>query len=43
MTYEEALTYLTNLTKFGINLGLARIEKLLELMDHPEKNLKPFI
>jgi len=40
MTYEESLTYLTNLCKFGINLGLARIEKLLELMDHPERQFK---
>ena len=40
MTYEESLAYLANLTKFGINLGLARIEKLLELMDHPERKFK---
>ena len=40
MTYEESLIYLANLCKFGINLGLARIEKLLELMDHPERQFK---
>lgn len=40
MTYEESLSYLANLGKFGINLGLARIQKLLELMDHPEKRFK---
>lgn len=40
MTYEESLSYVANLGKFGINLGLARIEKLLELMDHPEKRFK---
>ena len=40
MTYEESLMYLDNLCKFGINLGLARIEKLLELMDHPERRFK---
>lgn len=40
MTYEESLSYLANLSKFGINLGLGRIEKLLELMDHPEKRFK---
>lgn len=40
MTYEESLDYLSNLCKFGINLGLARIEKLLELMDHPERRFK---
>ena len=40
MTYEESLIYLENLCKFGINLGLGRIEKLLELMDHPERKFK---
>ncbi|MBC8016219.1 MAG: bifunctional folylpolyglutamate synthase/dihydrofolate synthase [Sporomusaceae bacterium] len=40
MTYEQSLDYLDNLCKFGINLGLARIEKLLELMGHPEKQFK---
>ncbi len=40
MTYEESLLYLEQLCKFGINLGLTRIEKLLELMDHPEKKFK---
>jgi dihydrofolate synthase/folylpolyglutamate synthase len=40
MTYEEALEYLATLGKFGINLGLARIEKLLALMGHPERQYK---
>lgn len=40
MIYEEALDYLANLCKFGINLGLARIEKLLEMLDHPERRFK---
>ncbi len=40
MTYEQALQYLATLGKFGINLGLARIEKLLDLMDHPERRYK---
>jgi len=40
MTYDESLIYLENLCKFGINLGLTRIEKLLELMDHPERRFK---
>jgi dihydrofolate synthase/folylpolyglutamate synthase len=40
VNYEESLAYLANLNKFGINLGLARIEKLLELMDHPERKFK---
>lgn len=40
MTYEQSLIYLINLNKFGINLGLTRIEKLLELMDHPQRKFK---
>lgn len=40
MIYEQSLIYLANLNTFGINLGLARIEKLLELMDHPERKFK---
>ena len=40
MTYEESLDYLAKLCKFGINLGLVRIEKLLEMMDHPERKFK---
>lgn len=40
MTYEQSLEYLASLNRFGINLGLARIEKLLELMQHPELRYK---
>lgn len=40
MTYEEALAYLASLGKFGINLGLGRIEKLLELMRRPERRFR---
>lgn len=40
MTYEQALEYLASLNKFGINFGLARIEKLLSLMGHPERRFK---
>ncbi|WP_371371571.1 folylpolyglutamate synthase/dihydrofolate synthase family protein [Sporomusa aerivorans] len=40
MTYEQTLAYLENLSKFGINLGMARIERLLELMQHPERRFK---
>lgn len=35
--YAAALRFLEEQTKFGINLGLARIERLLELMGNPEK------
>ncbi|WP_312198458.1 bifunctional folylpolyglutamate synthase/dihydrofolate synthase [Anaerospora hongkongensis] len=40
MSYEEALQYLHSTGKFGINLGLKRIEKLLELMGNPERRYK---
>lgn len=35
--YAAALRFLEEQTKFGINLGLARIERLLELMGSPER------
>lgn len=40
MDYKEALQYIENTGKFGINLGLQRIERLCELLGNPEKNLK---
>jgi len=40
MNYHEALDFLTNLTKFGINLGLGRIEYLLSLLGNPERSLR---
>lgn len=38
--YSAALAYLQNLTKFGINLGLGRIEALLRRLNNPEKSLQ---
>jgi dihydrofolate synthase/folylpolyglutamate synthase len=40
MTYEDSLAYLASLQRFGINLGLARITRLLELLDHPERRFR---
>jgi dihydrofolate synthase/folylpolyglutamate synthase len=40
MTYEQALEYLASLNKFGMNFGLVRIEKLLALMNNPERQFK---
>ncbi|MDU4962040.1 MAG: folylpolyglutamate synthase/dihydrofolate synthase family protein [Sporomusaceae bacterium] len=40
MTYEQALAYLASLQRFGINLGLARIERLLQLLGHPERRFR---
>ncbi|MDA8234567.1 MAG: bifunctional folylpolyglutamate synthase/dihydrofolate synthase [Clostridia bacterium] len=40
MNFNEAINYLQNLTKFGINLGLGRIEELLRRLDNPHQKLK---
>ncbi|KUK31365.1 MAG: Folylpolyglutamate synthase FolC [Thermoanaerobacterales bacterium 50_218] len=40
VNYQEALTFLANLTKFGINLGLGRMEYLLDLLGNPHKHLR---
>jgi dihydrofolate synthase/folylpolyglutamate synthase len=40
MTYEAALAYLESLATFGSQLGLARIEKLLDLMGNPQNCYK---
>ncbi|UWG99317.1 bifunctional folylpolyglutamate synthase/dihydrofolate synthase [Dehalobacter sp. DCM] len=37
--YEQTLEYIKKLTKFGINLGLERIQALLKRLDHPEKKI----
>lgn len=37
MDYNKSLQFLRELTKFGFNFGLARIQKLLELLGNPEK------
>lgn len=38
--YQESLKYLVNLTTFGINLGLGRIQELLKRLGNPEKDLR---
>ena len=40
MDYNEAIDFLQDLCKFGINLGLGRIEKLLALLDNPQQKIK---
>lgn len=40
MNFEEALEFLRNLTKFGFNFGLGRIEELLRRLGDPHKALK---
>lgn len=36
MNYPEAINYLQNLTKFGFNFGLERINELLSRVDNPQ-------
>ncbi|NLT93964.1 MAG: bifunctional folylpolyglutamate synthase/dihydrofolate synthase [Clostridia bacterium] len=40
MNYQEALEYLHKLCKFGINLGLERIENLLDHLGNPQLKIK---
>jgi dihydrofolate synthase / folylpolyglutamate synthase len=40
MNYTEALTRLESLGKFGIHLGLTRIEALLDRLEHPERKFR---
>jgi dihydrofolate synthase/folylpolyglutamate synthase len=37
--YDQALSYLYNLQKFGIKFGLSKTENLLEIFENPEKDL----
>ncbi|MDQ7093852.1 folylpolyglutamate synthase/dihydrofolate synthase family protein [Desulfosporosinus sp. PR] len=38
--YQASLDYLVNLTTFGMNFGLGRIQELLKRLGNPEKNLR---
>lgn len=40
MNYKETRAYIENTAKFGMNFGLQRTEKILELLGNPHKNLK---
>ncbi|MEW6275637.1 MAG: folylpolyglutamate synthase/dihydrofolate synthase family protein [Bacillota bacterium] len=40
MQYEEAIAYLQNLTKFGFNFGLGRINELLRRLGNPHLALR---
>ncbi|WP_091163588.1 folylpolyglutamate synthase/dihydrofolate synthase family protein [Paenibacillus sp. 1_12] len=37
---EEAVDWIVNLVKFGVRPGLKRMEKLMELLEYPERRLK---
>lgn len=40
MSYEEAREYISNACKFGMNFGLDRTVKILELLGNPHKKVK---
>lgn len=40
MNYEESLNYIQGTAKFGTNLGLERVEKILEFLGNPHKKIK---
>lgn len=40
MTYDEVMKYIEGVNRFGVHLGLARIEELLKRLSNPEKNLR---
>lgn len=40
MQYTEAMKYLQDLTKFGMNFGLGRITELLRRLDNPHRRLR---
>ena len=40
MEYKEAMDYIANTSRFGMNFGLERVENMLSLLGNPEKNLK---
>jgi len=40
MNYQETMDYIHNTAKFVVNLGLSRVERLLELLGNPHKNIK---
>lgn len=39
MNYDQAVMYIQDLCKFGINLGMDRIRSLLALIGHPEQGM----
>jgi len=43
MNYAEATDYIQNLNRFGIKLGLERIQKLLELLGNPQESFRSII
>lgn len=40
MNYDEAVNYIHSFLKFGVKLGLDRMQALLDALGNPEKNMK---
>ncbi|MEQ8156004.1 MAG: folylpolyglutamate synthase/dihydrofolate synthase family protein [Clostridiaceae bacterium] len=40
MNYKECMSYIHGLNKFGMNFGLSRTERILELLGDPHKRVK---
>ena len=40
MTYEEAIDYIQHASVFGVQLGLGRIQELLNRLGNPQKKYK---
>ena len=40
MEYADAVDYVESLGKFGIHLGMERIQGLTALLDHPERKIR---
>jgi dihydrofolate synthase / folylpolyglutamate synthase len=40
LTYRQAVTELTERGRFGISLGLERVERLMEELGHPQRDLR---
>lgn len=40
MKYQEAIEYMDNIPKYGVDTGLERTGYILEEMGHPERNMK---
>ncbi|MCK5022584.1 MAG: bifunctional folylpolyglutamate synthase/dihydrofolate synthase [Candidatus Aenigmarchaeota archaeon] len=43
MNYEESKDYIMHLNKFGMKLGLDRVEKILSYIDNPEKKFRSIL
>ncbi|MCX6818297.1 MAG: bifunctional folylpolyglutamate synthase/dihydrofolate synthase [Candidatus Aenigmarchaeota archaeon] len=43
MNYAEATGYIQRLNKFGMKLGLERVERLLELLGNPQKSFRSIL